>query len=294
IDAALGLIDPEGLRARPGRDAADDLELGDVEDVDHIVVPAGDIELGAVEAEMHVARPARGFDVFDDLVGLGIDHDKVVRLLIADEDQPSVLGTSRRDCEKSDEGGGRDGKAERAAIDQHGFPLRLRITSVAASVRPIKAVGQADRRMAQRRDCSVSTRGRQGPIPVNDVKDPPALLLDQVVKSYGPVKALAGVSLTAKAGEVIPLLGPNRAGKSTLCQLLSGLFLPDSGRIEVMGHDMKRDPVPALAGLGIVFQQPTLDLELTVTANLLFHTGLHGMPRAEAKERIAADLTRLA
>jgi ABC-2 type transport system ATP-binding protein len=128
---------------------------------------------------------------------------------------------------------------------------------------------------------------------VNDVKDPPALLLDQVVKSYGPVKALAGVSLTAKAGEFIALLGPNGAGKSTLFQLLSGLFLPDSGRIEVMGHDMSRDPVPALAGLGIVFQQPTLDLELTVTANLLFHAGLHGMPRAEAKERIAAELLRL-
>jgi len=128
---------------------------------------------------------------------------------------------------------------------------------------------------------------------VNDVKDPPALLLDQVVKSYGPVKALAGVSLTARAGEFIALLGPNGAGKSTLFQLLSGLFLPDSGRIEVMGHDMSRDPVPALAGLGIVFQQPTLDLELTVTANLLFHAGLHGMPRVEAKERITSELIRL-
>ena len=128
---------------------------------------------------------------------------------------------------------------------------------------------------------------------MSDVKDPPALLLDQVVKSYGPVKALAGVSLIAKAGEFIALLGPNGAGKSTLFQLLSGLFLPDSGRIEVMGHDMSRDPVPALAGLGIVFQQPTLDLELTVTANLLFHAGLHGMPRPEAKERISAELTRL-
>ena len=50
-----------------------------------------------------------------------------------------------------------------------------------------------------------------------------------------------------------------------------------------MGHDMSRDPVPALAQLGIVFQQPTLDLELTVTANLMFHAGLHGMPRAVAQ-----------
>jgi ABC-2 type transport system ATP-binding protein len=60
-----------------------------------------------------------------------------------------------------------------------------------------------------------------------------------------------------------------------------------------MGHDMSRNPVPALAALGIVFQQPTLDLELTVTANLLFHAGLHGMSRAAAKRRIAAELERL-
>jgi ABC-2 type transport system ATP-binding protein len=122
----------------------------------------------------------------------------------------------------------------------------------------------------------------------------PALRLDNVVKSYGTNRAVNGVSLTAHAGEFIALLGPNGAGKSTLFQLLSGLFLPDSGRIEVMGHDMSRDAVPALAGLGIVFQQPTLDLELTVTANLMFHAGLHGMPRALAKERIDRELERLA
>jgi ABC-2 type transport system ATP-binding protein len=121
----------------------------------------------------------------------------------------------------------------------------------------------------------------------------PALLIDSVVKNYGPVRALDGVSFSVKAGEFIALLGPNGAGKSTLFQLLSGLFVPDAGRIEVVGHDMSRDPVPALAELGIVFQQPTLDLELTVTANLLFHAGLHGMPHAAAQTRIDAELTRL-
>ena len=120
----------------------------------------------------------------------------------------------------------------------------------------------------------------------------PALLLDKVVKTYGPIRALDGVSFTAFAGEFIALLGPNGAGKTTLFQLLSGLFVPDSGRIEVMGHDMLHDPVPALAKLGIVFQQPTLDLELSVTANLLFHAGLHGIPRAVARPRIEAQLAR--
>jgi len=121
----------------------------------------------------------------------------------------------------------------------------------------------------------------------------PALLLDAVVKTYGALRAVDGVSLTAFAGEFIALLGPNGAGKTTLFQLLSGLFVPDAGRIEIMGHDMRRDPVPALGLLGIVFQQPTLDLELSVTGNLLFHAGLHGLPRALAKARIARELARL-
>jgi len=121
----------------------------------------------------------------------------------------------------------------------------------------------------------------------------PALRLDNVVKTYGAIRAVDGVSLRAFAGEFIALLGPNGAGKSTLFQLLSGLFVPDSGHITVMGHDMRRDPVPALATIGIVFQQPTLDLELSVTGNLLFHAGLHGLPRQVAKSRIERELARL-
>jgi ABC-2 type transport system ATP-binding protein len=124
-------------------------------------------------------------------------------------------------------------------------------------------------------------------------KSIPALLLDGVVKSYGPIRAVDGVSFKAYPGQFIALLGPNGAGKSTLFQLLSGLFTADSGRIEVMGHDMSRDAVPALSRLGIVFQQPTLDLELTTNANLLFHAGLHGIPRAIAHQRIARELDRL-
>ena len=121
----------------------------------------------------------------------------------------------------------------------------------------------------------------------------PVLRLENVVRSYGPVKAVAGVSFEAKPGQFIALLGPNCACKSTLFQLLSGLFTAESGLIEVMGHDMRINAVPALASLGIVFQQSTIDPELTVNGNLLFHTGLHGIPRAEAKRRIAKELARL-
>lgn len=120
-----------------------------------------------------------------------------------------------------------------------------------------------------------------------------ALALHDIVRSYGPVKAVDGVSFDVAPGEMVALLGPNGAGKSTLFQLLSGLFVPDSGRISVMGHDMSRDPLPALAGLGIVFQQMTLDLELTVRGNLMFHAGLHGLSSADARNRIAEELERV-
>ena len=78
-----------------------------------------------------------------------------------------------------------------------------------------------------------------------------------MVKTYGPIRAVDGVNFNAFPGEFIALLGPNGAGKTTLFQLLSGLFVPDAGRIEIMGQDMLCNPVPALAMLGIVFQQPT-------------------------------------
>ena len=112
-------------------------------------------------------------------------------------------------------------------------------------------------------------------------------------RATGPCARSTASRCAPAAGEFVALLGPNGAGKTTLFQLLSGLFVPDGGRIAVMGHDMRRDPVPALAQLGIVFQQPTLDLELTVMGNLLFHAGLHGIPRAVAKARIEKELARL-
>jgi len=128
---------------------------------------------------------------------------------------------------------------------------------------------------------------------MSDVGARPVLAVAAVEKSYGAVKALDRVSLTVGAGEFVALLGLNGAGKTTLFQLLSGLFVADGGRIEIHGHDLSRDPVPALAGIGIVFQQPTLDLDLSVVANLRFHAGLHGLPGALRESRIAAALERL-
>lgn len=113
-----------------------------------------------------------------------------------------------------------------------------------------------------------------------------------LVKSYGRVRALNGVSLNVRAGEFVALLGSNGAGKSTLLQILTGLFSPDSGEVTVCGHDMRKSAVRALADIGVVFQQTTLDLELSVRANLLLHTDLHGLSRSVAKERITKALDR--
>ena len=121
----------------------------------------------------------------------------------------------------------------------------------------------------------------------------PALEVQGLGKSYGPLKALDEVSLAVAGGEFVGLLGPNGAGKTTLFQILSGLFAADAGSVNVLGHDIRRSATAALAGIGVVFQQPTLDLDLSVRANLRFSAYLHGMSRARRHERIEAELERL-
>jgi ABC-2 type transport system ATP-binding protein len=111
--------------------------------------------------------------------------------------------------------------------------------------------------------------------------------------SYGPRKALNGATIALAEGEFAALLGPNGAGKTTLFQLLTGLFVADSGFIEVDGTDISRNAVPALSGIGVVFQQPTLDLDLSVAENLRFHASLHGIGGAEARRRVTYELERL-
>lgn len=118
------------------------------------------------------------------------------------------------------------------------------------------------------------------------------LACTDVSKRYGRTQALDAVSLRVAAGEMVALLGPNGAGKTTLFQLLTGLFVADSGTVEVLGADMRRDPVRALSRLGVVFQQPALDLNLTVRASLRFHADLHGLPGAVSRPRIEALLQR--
>ncbi len=111
--------------------------------------------------------------------------------------------------------------------------------------------------------------------------------------SYGAKAALEGVDLAVQPGEFKVLLGPNGAGKTTLFSLITRLYDSPTGGIRVGGVDLRRRPGPALARMGVVFQQPTLDPDLTVRQNLVYHAALHGMARQRALERIETELDRL-
>lgn len=119
------------------------------------------------------------------------------------------------------------------------------------------------------------------------------LAVREVGFSYGARRALDGVSFTVPPGAFCALLGPNGAGKSTLFGLLTRLFTTTEGTIKVAGHDIAREPRAALTGIGVVFQQPTLDLDMTVRRNLLYFAALHGLSGREAERRIDAALDRL-
>jgi ABC-2 type transport system ATP-binding protein len=120
----------------------------------------------------------------------------------------------------------------------------------------------------------------------------PALAIADLRHRYGDRLALDGVGFTLGPGELAILLGPNGAGKTTLFSLITRLYDRQSGAIAVFGSDLRHDPTTALSKIGVVFQQRTLDLDLTVLQNLRYAAALHGLPRAEARSRIAAEIER--
>ena len=120
-----------------------------------------------------------------------------------------------------------------------------------------------------------------------------SLRVEDLGHSYGARRALDGVSFAVDRGAFCALLGPNGAGKTTLFGLMTRLFTTPEGRIAVAGHDVARAPRAALAAMGVVFQQTTLDLDLTVRRNLLYFAALHGLRGREAARRADAALDRL-
>ena len=118
--------------------------------------------------------------------------------------------------------------------------------------------------------------------------------VSQVSYRYGAKVALKDVSFALKPGHFTALLGPNGAGKSTLFSLLTRLFVTAEGLITVAGHDLSQQPRAALSKIGVVFQQPTLDLDMSVARNMTYFAALHGLSGREAQTRIDDALDRLA
>jgi ABC-2 type transport system ATP-binding protein len=120
-----------------------------------------------------------------------------------------------------------------------------------------------------------------------------ALVVDNVSFAYTSAPVLDGVSFTVEKGRFTALLGPNGAGKTTLFSLITRLLETRNGRIVIGGLDVGAAGWRSLAPLGIVFQQPTLDLDLTVRQNLQYFARLRGIARRDADHRIARELERL-
>lgn len=119
------------------------------------------------------------------------------------------------------------------------------------------------------------------------------LVVNGVSHRFDDYLALDNVSLTVPRGTFVVLLGLNGAGKSTLFSLITRLYDNVSGEIRILGHDVRRKPTAALQRLGVVFQSKTLDQDLSLQQNLMYHSALHGIGRGEAKLRCKEALERV-
>ena len=127
----------------------------------------------------------------------------------------------------------------------------------------------------------------------HDTAPVPALSISAVSHSYGVRRALIDIDFTVAPASFTALLGLNGAGKSTLFSLVTRLFGIQAGRIRIFGHDIGQSPGEALRLMGVVFQPRTLDLDLSVMQNLLYHAALHGIGRRDARLRSEEVLARI-
>jgi len=126
------------------------------------------------------------------------------------------------------------------------------------------------------------------PTAISYSSDPaPAVLTRALTKDFGKFRALDGLDLAVRQGEIYGFLGPNGAGKTTTIRILTGASRPTSGDARVGGVDVLRDPVGAKRNLGIVSQYANVDPDLTVRENLMVHAILHGMDTMRRNRRIS-------
>ena len=120
---------------------------------------------------------------------------------------------------------------------------------------------------------------------------PPAVTVRGLEKRYGDLRAVAGIDFDVAPGETFGFLGPNGAGKSTTIAILCTLTDPTGGEARVAGFDVVRERGEVRRNIGLVFQDPTLDLYLTAEQNLRFHAELYGVPKDLVADRLEQVMT---
>ncbi len=116
---------------------------------------------------------------------------------------------------------------------------------------------------------------------------------EELVKKFGDFTAVDRLDLRIRPGELFGFLGPNGAGKTTTISVLCTLLRPTAGRVQVAGYDVVRQADDVRRSIGLIFQDPTLDNQLTAQENLDFHALAYDVPRAEARPRAEALLKLL-
>jgi ABC-2 type transport system ATP-binding protein len=116
--------------------------------------------------------------------------------------------------------------------------------------------------------------------------------VETLTKKFGDLTALDGVSLSVGAREIFGFLGPNGAGKSTTIKILATLLKPTAGRATLAGYDVATQPNEVRQSIGLVFQDPSLDVRLTADENLKFHAMLYDVPTDVYRSR-ADSLLRM-
>ncbi len=117
-----------------------------------------------------------------------------------------------------------------------------------------------------------------------------AIKVENLTKVFGKLTAVNNISFDVKEGEIFGLLGPNGAGKTTTINMLATLLDETSGKAFVSGHDISKEKDEVRRNIGIVFQDPSLDIDLTGKENLDFHGLIYGIAKAEREKRIAEVL----
>ncbi|HEW81403.1 MAG TPA: ATP-binding cassette domain-containing protein, partial [Nitrospirae bacterium] len=114
----------------------------------------------------------------------------------------------------------------------------------------------------------------------------PIIKVENLVKRFNGLTAVNDISFEVDKGTIFGFLGPNGAGKTTTINILCTLLSPTSGNASIAGHDCKTESSDVRRSIGIVFQDTTLDKDLTAYENLMFHSYLYNVKRSEMKERI--------